>query len=126
MSEKVHEVYDNKTGLQPGTYKGRAVSVVMREMIQFANSTQEAIDIAQNADRTWSVFLGMGDTGNNFDVLQYHEKSVEVFDWHNITRVTESVVIPNITYVDRHPQPTHDPDMMPTILKVCGGMHLVL
>ncbi len=45
----------------------------MREMIQFANSTQDAIDYARAQKRTWSVFLGMGDTHNQFDVLQYHE-----------------------------------------------------
>merc|ERR1712216_895788 len=45
------------------------------------------------------------------------EKSVEAFDWTNISRVTESVPIPDVAYVDRHPQPTHEPDMMPTILK---------
>jgi len=90
----------------------------MREMIQFSNTTAQAIEHARGADRTWSVFLGMGDTGNNFDVLQYHESAVDVFDWRNITNVTESVPIEDIAYVDRHPQPTHDPDMMPTILKV--------
>ena len=42
----------------------------MREILQFTNSTEQAIEYARNADRTWSVFLGMGDTGNNFDVLQ--------------------------------------------------------
>lgn len=49
---------------------------------------------------------------------RYRHKSVDVFDWRNISNVTESVPIEDITYVDLHPQPTHDPDMMPTILKV--------
>jgi hypothetical protein len=70
VSEKVHMVYNNGSGLQPGTFKGRAVATVMREMIQFANSTQQAVDYARAANRTWSVFLGTGDTGNNFEVLQ--------------------------------------------------------
>lgn len=117
VSEKVHEVYNNGTGLQPGTYKGRSVAMVMREMLQFANSTQDAIDYARAADRTWSVFLGFGDSENNFDVLEYRHESVDVFDWHNISNITDSVQIPDITFVDRHPQPTHEPDMMPTILK---------
>ena len=47
------------------------MSTVMREMVQFTNSTAQALEYARNQDRTWSVFLGTGDTGNNFDVLQY-------------------------------------------------------
>ncbi len=68
LSEKVHETYDG-TGMQPGTYKGRAVATVMRELLQFTNSTQQAVDYARHANRTWSVFLGTGDVGNNFGVM---------------------------------------------------------
>jgi hypothetical protein len=68
LSEKVHETY-NGTGMQPGTYKGRAVATVMRELMQFTNSTAQALDYARHANRTWSVFLGTGDVENNFGVM---------------------------------------------------------
>ena len=57
---------------------------------------------------------------------RYRHKEVDVFDWRNISNVTESVPIEDITYVDLHPQPTHDPDMMPTILKVGPGVASIL
>ena len=44
-----------------GTYQGQAVSMVIRDILQFSTTKEEAVAIAQKAKRTWSVWLGIGD-----------------------------------------------------------------
>jgi hypothetical protein len=117
LSEKVWETYD-KPDLQPGTYKGETVSFVMREMVQFADTKEQAIQTARDADRTWSVFLGIGDNASQeMNIIGYREKDLQVFGPTNMTLVTNQTSIPNTVFVDRHPQPTHDPKMLPALIQ---------
>merc|ERR1711871_1402862 len=61
LSEKVWEVYNTTTGVQPGTYQGEAVVMVSRDVLELASNRQAAEDYMRQANRTWSVFLGIGD-----------------------------------------------------------------
>eukprot|EP00947_MAST-08B_sp_MAST-8B-sp1_P001492 g1492.t1 len=59
LSEKVDDVTGGPR--PPGSYKGQAVSMVLRDFLQFATSPADAVAIARRAKRTWSVWLGVGD-----------------------------------------------------------------
>ena len=108
LSEKVWETYDTPD-VQPGTYQGIPVVGVIRNMLQFADSTEAALEIAEKADRTWAVFLGVGNfKTQRFDALGYREKSVEVYSANNCSKVTGQESIPDVAYIDKHPQPSRD------------------
>ena len=63
QSEKVDDVTD---GSRPkGSYDGQAVASVIRDMVQLSTTKEDAVAIAQKAKRTWSVWLGIGDTTSN-------------------------------------------------------------
>jgi isopenicillin-N N-acyltransferase-like protein len=82
LSEKVWETYDT-IDVQPGTYQGIPVVGVIRNMLQFASSKDDAVAMADAAQRTWAVFLGVGDFATQrFDALGYREKSVQVSQCH--------------------------------------------
>jgi isopenicillin-N N-acyltransferase-like protein len=125
MSEKVWETY-RKVDVQPGTYDGMPVVMIIREMLQFSSSKAEAIAIAEHAQRTWAVLLGVGDAGSGrFDALGYREKSLTVYGPGNMTLVTNASdpqagsagqgghapQIEDTVYIDRHPQPSSDPTL---------------
>ena len=88
MSEKVWETY-RTPDVQPGTYEGMSLVVVIREMLQFGGSRAEAIAIAERAQRTWAVFLGVGGEGS-FSALGYRHASLDVFGAANMSTVTNS------------------------------------
>jgi hypothetical protein len=118
ISEKVWETYDTPD-LQPGTYEGETLTFVMRDMVQFANTKEEAIETARTAARTWAVFLGVGDeSSQQFEIMGYREKEVQVFDPPNMTLVTNQTALANLVFIDRHPQPTHDPKMLVNALEM--------
>ena len=108
LSEKVWETYDTPD-VQPGTYQGIPVVGVIRDMLQFADSTEAALAIAEKSHRTWAVFLGVGDfQTQRFDALGYREKSVQVYSANNCSKVTGQAPIPDVAYIDKHPQPSRD------------------
>lgn len=133
MSEKVWETY-RSPDVQPGTYSGMPVVMIIREMLQFSKSKAEAIAIATHAQRTWAVLLGVGDAETmQFNALGYKEKSLAVYDDANMSSVTNAADPPagasgkggnaapikDIVYIDRHPQPSTDP----TLHKLLQGYH---
>jgi len=119
MSEKLWLVSGAK-GTQPGTYKGTADAIVIREMLETAPDTQGAIDIARAANRTWAIFLGVGDFSGNFDVLGYRNSDLSVHDDVSLPNVTGAPMIEHVAYVDKHPQPSKD-STLPTALQSIRG-----
>eukprot|EP00911_Craspedida_sp_UC1_P002795 UC1_evm1s2046 len=129
LSEKVWETY-RKESVQPGTYKGSPVVLIIREMLQFGTSRTAAIDIARRADRTWSVFLGVGGAADGtFSALGYRSTELRVFDPRNMSSVTNAPdpaaapagkggnapPMTDLVYIDKHPQPSASP-LLPDLL----------
>ena len=54
-----------------------------RDILQFDNTIDDAISRINNAQRTCSVWLGLGDPVNKFRAVGYAHDYVEVFDDNN-------------------------------------------
>jgi hypothetical protein len=122
VSEKVWMTYD-KRSLQPGSYKGLADVLVLREILEFSKTRQEAERYMINAARTWAMWVGVGDYSQVFDLVGYRQADLQV--WTDVTAPiqTGQPYLDSIAYVDKHPQPTHDgPEgTLPTALQSFYG-----
>ena len=121
LSEKVWETYDTPS-IQPGHYDGLPVVGVIREMLQFANSKEEAFEIASSHTRTWAVFLGVGDRkSQQFRAIASREKDLKWYSPSNITEITHFQPVPEVVFIDKHRQPSHDNYTMPNLVKEYKG-----
>jgi hypothetical protein len=153
LSEKVWETYVG-TGVQEGRYDGEPDALVIRDIMQFANSRADAIAFTESIKRTWvspppplptppspsylgqlpqpvadpmppspqAIFIGVGEE-NGFNALGYREKDLQVFGPGNITSITHMPVLSGMTYIDKHPQPSHDNTTLPALMaKYHGSM----
>ena len=81
FSEKISQSEKSAKPYFPhGTYKGLGDAFVIRNMIQFADTPQDAVKMAKSASRTWPVWLGIGDYNNKFIPMLYDHKEVRTFD----------------------------------------------
>ncbi|EGG23749.1 acid ceramidase-like protein [Cavenderia fasciculata] len=110
ISQKVWLMYD-------GEYKHAGIPFyfILRDMLQYDNTVQEAITRIQDAHRTCSIFLGIGSNSTmTADVVEYSYSYVNIFN--DTTPFPgykpsppQHPILKDIVYVDRHPQPSSDP-----------------
>jgi hypothetical protein len=106
VSEKVWETYQG-TGMQPGSYDGEADIFVLRDILQQSKNRVEAEAYLKQANRTWAIWVGIGDyETQTFDLVGYKEASLEV--WTDVTAPAQTgqPYLESIAYVDKHPQPS--------------------
>jgi hypothetical protein len=108
VSEKVWMTYDTPS-LQPGSYQGEADIFVLRDILQKAKNKVDAENILQAANRTWAIFIGVGDyESNTLDIVGYKQDSSVAYTDVTMPSMTGQPYLENIAYVDKHPQPSHD------------------
>lgn len=117
VSEKVWMVYDTPSNLQPGSFEGEADVMVLRDILELSSSRKDAEKYLQNVNRTWAIWIGVGDK-DQFDLVGYEENSAIVYDDVTMPNMTGQPYINSVCYVDKHPQPSHDnPNgTLPTVL----------
>jgi len=121
QSEKVDDVTGGPRA--PGTYKGEAVAMVIRDIVQNADSKEQAVEIAGHANRTWSVWLGIGDfKSQSFVAMKYQMDSAQPYDDKTLPNQTNQSAFPDVAYIDKHPQPSPHPDMPQLVKKFYGKM----
>jgi hypothetical protein len=104
VSEKVWMTY-NRYGLLPGSYDGEADVFVLRDILQQSKNRQDAEAYLQQANRTWAIFVGIGDYETNvFDLVGYQQASAVVYTDVTMPSVTGQPYLESIAYVDKHPQ----------------------
>ena len=112
ISEKVWMTSGTKKDLQPGNYHGIPDVFMLRHVLQNAKTKEEAIQYAQDAKRTWAIFMGVGDfTSQKFNLVAYSQDAAVPYDDTNIGQVTSMPYIKDVCYVDQHPQPSTDPSL---------------
>ena len=125
LSEKVWETYEG-CGLQPGSYDGEAVVMVMRDAVENAASREDAESMFDSAQRTWAVWLGVGGAEDQIlDVVQYKQDSTTIQTDQTLPDVTLQPKMDSLAYVDKHPQPSKSTpdsdDYLPNLLQARYG-----
>lgn len=121
QSEKVNDV-SGAPGPK-GTYKGEAVAMVIRDIVQLAQTKEQAVEIAQKANRTWTVWLGVGDfTSQSFVAMKYEMASATPYDDKTLPAETNQTAFPGVAYIDKHPQPSTHPDMPQLVKQFYGNI----
>jgi len=82
---------------------------LLRDILQFDNSVDDAITRIVNAPRTCAIFLGVGDPVNKFRAIEYSYERVEVFDDVNFPEYPAHPKMKNLIYINKHAQPSSDP-----------------
>jgi len=88
---------------------GTPFTFVLRDILQYDADTASALTRISNADRTCSIFIGLGDATNTFTAVEYSYDYVNFWDWNNFPVWPGHPKMPGLVYIDKHVQPSHDP-----------------
>ena len=114
-------------GLQPGHFQGEPDVFVLRDILQYSSTRMEAETYVNSINRTWAIFIGVGDFATQkFDIIGYKEDSAVAYTDVTMPSVTGQPYFDSLCYVDKHPQPSWDtPDgatYLPTVLSDFYGL----
>lgn len=85
---------------------------LLRDILQFSGDMTDAMNRIINAQRTCSIFMGIGDgVSNQFRVVEYSHDYVNFFDDRNFPAYPNHPLMPGLVWVDKHVQPSQDPCM---------------
>lgn len=108
ISEKVWMTNDKKN-IQKGSYNGIPDVFVLREILQNSENRGDAEAYVQSVDRTWAIFIGVGDfSSQKFDIIGYRQSDATVYNEETMPTVTGQPPMESLVYVDKHPQPSND------------------
>jgi len=114
ITEKVW--YNNGKDDPAGSYDGEADVFVLREILQNTQSRAEAETYMQNANRTWGIWVGVGDfTSQEADIVGYQQASAVPYTPETMPTITLQPYMEDLVYIDKHGQPSDD-TTLPTVL----------
>jgi hypothetical protein len=100
---------------------------LLRDILQYDNTVQDALNRINTANRTCAMFWGLGDhaTGT-FDAVEYSYPEVNVFTPMTpfpgfAPQPPQHPNIPDVVYIDKHVQPSNNP-CMATLLQEGYGV----
>jgi hypothetical protein len=109
ISEKVWMTYNEKSDIQPGNYKGVPDSFMLRNILEYSKTKEDAVKYMQSIPRTWAMWVGVGDyASQEFNLVGYKEDSAIAYNDVTMPSMNDQPYIPQVAYVDKHPQPSHD------------------
>jgi len=83
---------------------------MLRDILQWDKTVDDAINRVEAADRTCSIFIGVGNPKQNyFRVLEYSYEAVTVLDDYNYPVYPNHSRKPGLVFVNKHYQPSTDP-----------------
>lgn len=107
ISEKVWMTSGTKKDLLPGNYQGEPDTFVLRNILEFSKTKEEATQYMQNAKRTWAMWVGVGDyASQELNLVGYKEASAIAYNDTSMPAMTTQPFISEIAYVDKYPQPS--------------------
>ena len=57
-------------GLQPGNFQGEPDVFVLRDILQYSATREEAEAYVNSVNRTWAIFIGVGDfSSQKLDII---------------------------------------------------------
>jgi hypothetical protein len=88
VSEKVWMTYDTRS-MQPGSYDGEADVLVLRDILQNSKNRQDAEAYLKEANRTWGIWIGVGDyETQEFDLVCYRQEDAMVYTDETVGEMT--------------------------------------
>jgi len=99
---------------------GMPWTFVLQDILQYDVDKTSAINRIVNTPRTCSIFVGLGDYTNTFDVVEYSYEEVIVYDQRNFPVYQAHPKFDGLVYVDKHMQPSHDPCLSQLLQKYYG------
>lgn len=98
-------------------YKGKSsragipFTFLLRDILQYDNTVDQALERIETANRTCSIFVGVGSGKQNyFDVVEY------AYEYANVYNDTDFPAYPpnhdlmdGVVFIDKHTQPSQDP-----------------
>ena len=107
----------------PGSYEGEPDIFVLRDLLQWSRTKEDAEAYMKGANRTWAMWVGVGDyASQSLDLIGYSQESAPAFNDETIGSMTNMPYFEDITYVDKHPQPSNLGDLsLPTVLSQYYG-----
>jgi len=112
ICEKLWDSY-NGTSKRAGT----PWNFVLRDILQYDETIEDAVNRLENAHRTCSIFVGLGDhASGTFRAVEYSVDIVAVFNDTSpfpgfAPTPPQHPLMNDVVYIDKHTQPSHDPCM---------------
>jgi len=82
---------------------------LLRDILQYDDEIDSAVNRIFAAQRTCSIWIGLGDYSNQFRSMQYSLDEVRIYDDRNFPEYKGHPRLPGAVYVDKHVQPSSDP-----------------
>jgi len=105
ICEKVWDSYDGKD-----SRRGTPFTFVLRDILQFDKTKEDAIARMNTTDRTCSIYVGVGDNvSNQMDIVEYSYESLTPYNSTTYPSTTAHPYIEDVIYVDKYVQPSGSP-----------------
>jgi len=101
------KVWISYNGTQSRT--GQPWHFLLRDILQFDQSVDDAITRIVNAPRTCSIHVGVGDPKNKFRAIEYSHDYVQIYNDINYPEYNGHPKLNNVVYINKHVQPSQDP-----------------
>jgi len=82
---------------------------LLRDILQYDQDINSALNRIVNAVRTCSIHVGLGDPVNKFRVVEYGYDNITIYDDENYPVYPAHPRMSNLLYVNKHVQPSNDP-----------------
>jgi len=82
---------------------------VMRDILQWDKTIDDAINRVEQATRTCSIFMGVGDIEHKFRGIEYSYDVVNIYDDSNYPLYENHPRMKGVVYINKHKQPSTDP-----------------
>lgn len=117
------------------TRLGNPWTYVLRDVIQFSNSLDNALTMLMNTHRTCSIHLGLGEFHRNtsttdesvidFLGIEYSAKEFNVYSWEDMYNTPNHPILKDVVYWDPHPQPSNHPCFGSLLINYYGQLNPV-
>ena len=122
MSEKVWDAYK-------GTWSpfGYNWAFLFKDALQFDGDGDAVLSRIASANRTCSIWLGVGDAHGNegggaFRVVAYSHQQVNIFNDRNFANYTNHDSFKDLLFINKHVQPSDEPCMNDLVHAAYGGI----
>jgi len=96
---------------------------LLRDFLQFDNTTDDVINRIQRTVRTCSIWIGVGSPMDNFKIIQYSYEGFNILNDRNYPPYKNHPNYKNLVYVDKHVQPSGDNCLGDTLGKDHGNIN---